>query len=124
MPTSDEAEGEVVRRLGASTQKRPTNRLATVVVPGTAPVQLTSPTVAKHYRAIVMPHPWKQLAGLPVQGLTLRISLAVAAWAGLDESMTWTVMGKVPDAVGSPVMAPFELIDRPAGRVPPVIDQP
>ena len=50
--------------------------------------------------------------------------VADVVWAGLDASLTVTVMGKLPFAVGVPEMRPV-LAARlsPAGRLPEVIDQ-
>ncbi|MHB1930685.1 MAG: terminase gpP N-terminus-related DNA-binding protein [Acidimicrobiales bacterium] len=47
----------VMRRLGGTARKWRTDRLATVIVPGTADVQASFAPVAKHYGAIVTPCP-------------------------------------------------------------------
>ena len=47
----------VMRRLGGTARKWRTDRLATVIVPGTADVQASFAPVAKHYGAIVVPCP-------------------------------------------------------------------
>ncbi len=47
----------VLRRLGGTARKWRTDRLATVIVPGTAEVQASFAPVAKHYGAIVTPCP-------------------------------------------------------------------
>ena len=47
----------VLRRLGGTTPAWRTDRLATVIVPGTADVQASFAPVAKHYGAIVRPCP-------------------------------------------------------------------
>jgi transposase len=52
-----EAMDAVLRRLGGSTRIWRTDRLATVIVPGTADVQASFAPVAKHYGAIVDPCP-------------------------------------------------------------------
>jgi transposase len=52
-----EAMDGVLRRLGGSTRIWRTDRLATVIVPGTADVQASFAPVAKHYGAIVEPCP-------------------------------------------------------------------
>jgi hypothetical protein len=52
-----EAMDGVLRRLGGSTRKWRTDRLATVIRPGTAEVQASFVPVAKYYGAIVVPCP-------------------------------------------------------------------
>jgi transposase len=52
-----EAMDGVLRRLGGSTRIWRTDRLATVIVPGTRDVQVSFAPVAKHYGAIVEPCP-------------------------------------------------------------------
>jgi transposase len=52
-----EAMDAVMRRLGGTTRKWRTDRLTTVIVPGTADVQVSFAPVAKHYGAIVVPCP-------------------------------------------------------------------
>jgi transposase len=52
-----EAMDGVLRRLGGSTRIWRTDRLATVIVPGTRDVQASFAPVAKHYGAIVEPCP-------------------------------------------------------------------
>jgi transposase len=52
-----EAMDGVLRRLGGSTRIWRTDRLATVIVPGTGDVQASFAPVAKHYGAIVEPCP-------------------------------------------------------------------
>jgi len=52
-----EAMDAVLRRLGGTTRQWRTDRLATVIVPGTRDVQASFAPVAKHYRAIVAPCP-------------------------------------------------------------------
>lgn len=52
-----EAMDAVMRRLGGTARKWRTDRLATVIVPGTAEVQASFAPVAKHYGAIVTPCP-------------------------------------------------------------------
>jgi transposase len=52
-----EAMDAVMRRLGGTTRIWRTDRLATVIVPGTADVQASFAPVAKHYAAIVAPCP-------------------------------------------------------------------
>ena len=52
-----EAMDAVMRRLGGTARKWRTDRLATVIVPGTADVQASFAPVAKHYGAIVTPCP-------------------------------------------------------------------
>ncbi len=52
-----EAIDGVLRRLGGTTRKWRTDRLATVIKPGTAEVQASFVPVAKHYGAIVVPCP-------------------------------------------------------------------
>ena len=52
-----EAMDQVMRRLGGTARKWRTDRLATVIVPGTADVQASFAPVAKHYGAIVTPCP-------------------------------------------------------------------
>ncbi|HEV8625387.1 MAG TPA: helix-turn-helix domain-containing protein [Acidimicrobiia bacterium] len=52
-----EAMDGVLRRLGGSTRVWRTDRLATVIVPGTRDVQASFAPVAKHYGAIVEPCP-------------------------------------------------------------------
>jgi transposase len=52
-----EAMDAVMRRLGGTTRKWRTDRLATVIVPGTADVQRSFAPVAKYYGAIVTPCP-------------------------------------------------------------------
>ncbi len=52
-----EAMDGVMRRLGGTARKWRTDRLATVIVPGTADVQASFAPVAKHYGAIVTPCP-------------------------------------------------------------------
>jgi len=52
-----EAMDGVLRRLGGTTRVWRTDRLATVIVPGTGDVQATFAPVAKHYGAIVAPCP-------------------------------------------------------------------
>ena len=52
-----EAMDGVLRRLGGTTRVWRTDRLATVIVPGTAEVQASFAPVAKHYAAIVEPCP-------------------------------------------------------------------
>jgi transposase len=52
-----EALDGVMRRLGGTTRKWRTDRLATVIVPGTADVQASFAPVAKYYGAIVTPCP-------------------------------------------------------------------
>lgn len=47
----------VLRRLGGTTRVWRTDRLATVIVPGTAQVQASFAPVAKHYGAVVAPCP-------------------------------------------------------------------
>ena len=46
-----------MRRLGGTAREWRTDRLATVIVPGTADVQASFAPVAKHYGAIVDPCP-------------------------------------------------------------------
>ena len=52
-----EAMDGVLRRLGGTARKWRTDRLATVIVPGTADVQASFAPVAKHYGAVVVPCP-------------------------------------------------------------------
>jgi transposase len=52
-----EAMDGVLRRLGGTARKWRTDRLATVIRPGTAEVQASFAPVAKHYGAIVVPCP-------------------------------------------------------------------
>ena len=52
-----EAMDAVLRRLGGTAHVWRTDRLATVIVPGTAEVQASFAPVAKHYEAIVEPCP-------------------------------------------------------------------
>jgi transposase len=52
-----EAMDAVMRRLGGTARAWRTDRLATVIVPGTADVQKSFAPVAKHYGAIVTPCP-------------------------------------------------------------------
>ncbi len=52
-----EAMDAVMRRLGGTARVWRTDRLATVIVPGTGDVQATFAPVAKHYGAIVQPCP-------------------------------------------------------------------
>ncbi len=52
-----EAMDGVLRRLGGTTRVWRTDRLATVIVPGTRDVQASFAPVAKHYSAIVAPCP-------------------------------------------------------------------
>ena len=52
-----EAMDAVLRRLGGTAHVWRTDRLATVIVPGTADVQASFAPVAKHYEAIVEPCP-------------------------------------------------------------------
>jgi len=52
-----EAMDAVMRRLGGTARKWRTDRLATVIVPGSAKVQVSFAPVAKHYGAIVTPCP-------------------------------------------------------------------
>jgi len=52
-----EAMDQVMRRLGGTARQWRTDRLATVIVPGTADVQASFAPVAKHYGAIVAPCP-------------------------------------------------------------------
>ncbi|MGI8808722.1 MAG: Mu transposase domain-containing protein [Acidimicrobiales bacterium] len=52
-----EAMDAVLRRLGGTARHWRTDRLATVIVPGTAEVQASFAPVAKHYGAIVTPCP-------------------------------------------------------------------
>jgi transposase len=52
-----EAMDAVMRRLGGTARHWRTDRLATVIVPGSAEVQATFAPVAKHYGAIVVPCP-------------------------------------------------------------------
>jgi len=52
-----EAMDGVLRRLGGTARVWRTDRLATVIVPGTADVQASFAPVAKHYGAIVVPCP-------------------------------------------------------------------
>ncbi len=47
----------VLRRLGGTARKWRTDRLATVIVPGTADVQASFAPVAKHYGAVITPCP-------------------------------------------------------------------
>jgi transposase len=52
-----EAMDAVMRRLGGTSRKWRTDRLATVITPGSAKVQASFAPVAKHYGAIVTPCP-------------------------------------------------------------------
>ena len=52
-----EALDGVLRRLGGTARQWRTDRLATVIRPGTADVQASFAPVAKHYGAIVVPCP-------------------------------------------------------------------
>ena len=52
-----EAIDEVLRRLGGTARVWRTDRLATVIVPGTRDVQASFAPVAKHYGAVVEPCP-------------------------------------------------------------------
>lgn len=52
-----EAIDGVLRRLGGTAREWRTDRLATVIVPGTAEVQASFAPVAKHYGAVVTPCP-------------------------------------------------------------------
>ena len=52
-----EAMDEVLRRLGGTARVWRTDRLATVIVPGTGDVQASFAPVAKHYGAVVEPCP-------------------------------------------------------------------
>ncbi len=52
-----EAIDGVLRRLGGTTRDWRTDRLATVIVPGTADVQTSFAPVAKYYGAVVVPCP-------------------------------------------------------------------
>ena len=55
--------------------------------------------------------------------MTSRVSCLVAVWAGVDISVAFTVKENVPHAVGTPLINPYELRVRPAGRAPPESDQ-
>jgi transposase len=52
-----EAMDAVMRRLGGTARNWRTDRLATVIVPGTGDVQASFAPVAKHYGAVVVPCP-------------------------------------------------------------------
>jgi DNA replication protein DnaC len=52
-----ESMDQVMRRLGGTARAWRTDRLATVIVPGTADVQKSFAPVAKHYGAVVIPCP-------------------------------------------------------------------
>jgi transposase len=52
-----EAMDGVLRRLGGTAREWRTDRLATVIVPGTADIQASFAPVAKHYGAVVVPCP-------------------------------------------------------------------
>jgi transposase len=52
-----EAMDAVMRRLGGTARQWRTDRLATVIVPGSAEVQASFAPVAKHYGAVVVPCP-------------------------------------------------------------------
>ena len=52
-----EAMDAVMRRLGGTARQWRTDRLATVIVPGSADVQASFAPVAKYYGAIVVPVP-------------------------------------------------------------------
>jgi hypothetical protein len=54
-----------------------------------------------------------------VLGLTVRLRLPVAvSGVGVDESVTFTVKGDVPEAVGVPEMTPRVLNVSPVGKLP------
>jgi hypothetical protein len=56
-----------------------------------------------------------------IAGLTSTVRLAVAVWGvGVAESVTVTVNGKVPNAVGVPDNRPAELSVTPVGSEPEV----
>jgi hypothetical protein len=48
----------------------------------------------------------------------VRLSAAVALWAGVSESVTLTVKEKVPQAVGVPESTPAVESDKPVGNAP------
>ena len=52
-----EALDGVLRRLGGTARQRRTDRLATVIRPGTADIQASFVPVAKHYGAVMVPCP-------------------------------------------------------------------
>jgi len=47
-----------------------------------------------------------------------RVTDSVAAWCGLEESVTVSVKKKVPAVIGVPYSRPAGLSDRPGGSVP------
>jgi hypothetical protein len=56
--------------------------------------------------------------------LTVMTSVAVAVWAGFDESVTCTFTVDVPAFPGVPLITPVALLrPRPPGRLPEVTDQ-
>jgi hypothetical protein len=52
-----EATDQVLRRLGGTARRWRVDRMATVIVPGTADVQASFAPVAKHYGAVIAPCP-------------------------------------------------------------------
>ena len=68
-----EAMDGVLRRLGGTPRVWRTDRLATVIVPGTRDVQATFAPVAKHYGAVVEPCPPRR--GQPQRGGRVRGAL-------------------------------------------------
>lgn len=90
----------------------------TVAAPAAAPLRVTVP---------VEDVPPVTVVGLSATetraGLTRTLKFAVAVWAGVAESDTWTVKLKVPKAVGVPESTPAGVSVTPAGREPEVTDQ-
>jgi hypothetical protein len=89
---------------------------ATVAAPAAAPLSVMVPVDAV---------PPATLVGFNVReviaGLTSTVRLAVAVWGvGVAESVTVTVNGKVPNAVGVPDNRPAELSVTPVGSEPEV----
>ena len=81
-----EAIDEVLRRLGGTPRVWRTDRLATVIVPGTRDVQASFAPVAKHYNAVVEPCPPR---GVEPQGCgrvlgALRLGTLVAHHGGVQ----------------------------------------
>ena len=108
-----EAMDAVMRRLGGTARVWRTDRLATVIVPGTRDVQPSFAPVAKHYRAIVEPCPPRRGLGRPVEfGYKAQI-VDNEDGVIVDHNVE---CGNPPDA---PMLAPaIERIARRAGRVP------
>ena len=73
-----EAMDAVMRRLGGTARTWRTDRLATVIVPGSAKVQASFAPVAKHYGAIVTPLP--TAAGQPQGSCRVRVKFCCGRW--------------------------------------------